>query len=83
MDVYKNEFGEIFFSNDYVYEPEFNGYIHEDDVKEFYLDDASADIEVCELQDAQSQMTIIDWAEQNGHPIKSSKTLDLYMSELE
>lgn len=40
--------GEIIESDDLVWSSEFEGYVHSEDVREYYLDDDMTDIEVYE-----------------------------------
>jgi hypothetical protein len=63
MELYKTPNNELIWSDDYYYDENFDGYIHNDDYRDFWLDDDMSDVEVFELLDTNKQETYILWCQ--------------------
>ena len=79
MELFRNQDGVLFFSNDYTYENDFNGYIHNDDVSEYYMDDDMSDIEVVEFVDADRVETYVEWCKQESLDPKDARNLSKFL----
>lgn len=66
LQLFRNKYsGELLWSDEMFYESEFDGYIHELDQEEYYMDDEMADIEVYELLDKILYSSYKNWCFKN------------------
>jgi hypothetical protein len=83
MELFRSEeTGELVFSSYMSYEEEFSAYIHQDDTREFYMDDDELEHGLFHEVDPDSFAIYKEWCHQESLKENDAKSLFLYFKLL-